>query len=527
MENAEVVQVSSSDSSDSSDGDSDGSEYVIDIDDKDNAQGQANSSSDDSELSDNEVDHDSVEEEPKNPATEESRYDKVIKLLAKGGDLNGLRLDECKAYLRKHGLRITGSKSVCIQRIHEHMKVKDGCGQNLYPRSSFVINCRGDVCTGDIVLFSQKVYEKYDLASRGGAQTPIGKRTIAGKIVKDSYGAAKQQHTFTVEILWSTGVKALPPLYPLLIKGRNLYRLQTYRQPWPNEAERAKVLAEKHARGDEARSTRATAKAQRGSKGNKHSQNSHISEPPWKRRRLEKLDSQKTPQHRVLNKKENCKTQRPLEEKNREKNSGRPNTTHPPHPREGPIEFSHPSVAGNSTQFRNTGNDHVKPRFARDQVHNEQTEVTSRSQTTHQYLAHAEPQRLGQFHHAENYPFGSTIRRPTLDHHRNPSSVWMPLNPVTNNCFLLPIHSNSMAEWTHRSGIFLPPQAHLGMPPLAMQSHIRATVPNMHISNGQPFGSFICSSSGCHDKGAKDCVNAACFRCCRRIGRKCNRHRIS
>lgn len=39
-----------------------------------------------------------------------------------GGDLNGLRLDECKAYLRKHGLRITGSKSVCIQRIHEHMK---------------------------------------------------------------------------------------------------------------------------------------------------------------------------------------------------------------------------------------------------------------------------------------------------------------------------------------------------------------------------------------------------------------------
>lgn len=39
---------------------------------------------------------------------------------------------------------------------------------------------------------------RYDLASRGGAQTPIGKRTIAGKIVKDSYGAAKQQHTFTV-----------------------------------------------------------------------------------------------------------------------------------------------------------------------------------------------------------------------------------------------------------------------------------------------------------------------------------------
>lgn len=220
-----MVEVSSSDSSD---GDSECSEYVIDVD--DDAQDQANSSSDDSELSVNEVDHDSVEEEPKNPATEESRYDKVIKLLAKGGDLNGLRLEECKAYLRKHGLRITGTKSVCIQRIQEHIKVKDGGAQKLYPKSSFVINCRGDVCTGDIVLFSQKVFEKYDLASRGGAQTPIGKRTIAGRIVKDSYGAAKQQHTFTVEILWSTGVKPLPPLYPLLIKGRNLYRMQTYRQ---------------------------------------------------------------------------------------------------------------------------------------------------------------------------------------------------------------------------------------------------------------------------------------------------------
>lgn len=516
-----MVEVSSSDSSD---GDSECSEYVIDVD--DDAQDQANSSSDDSELSVNEVDHDSVEEEPKNPATEESRYDKVIKLLAKGGDLNGLRLEECKAYLRKHGLRITGTKSVCIQRIQEHIKVKDGGAQKLYPKSSFVINCRGDVCTGDIVLFSQKVFEKYDLASRGGAQTPIGKRTIAGRIVKDSYGAAKQQHTFTVEILWSTGVKPLPPLYPLLIKGRNLYRMQTYRQPWSNEAERAKVLAEKHARGAEARSTRAAAKTQYGSKGNKHSQNSYSSEPPGKRRRLEKLDSQKIPQNRGLNEKESCKTQRPLEEKNRQKNSGCPNTTHP-YAREGHVEVSHPSMAGNSTQFRNTGNDYVTPRFAHDHLHNEQMEVTSRSQTMHQYLAHAEPQRLGQFHCAENYQFGSTIRRPTLDHRRNPSSVWMPLNSVTNNCFLPPIHANSRAEWTHRSGIFLPPQGHFDRSHLAVQSHIRATVPNMHISNGQPLGSFICSSSGCHDKGARDCVNAACYQCCRRIGRKCNRHRIS
>lgn len=33
---------------------------------------------------------------------------------------------------------------------------------------------------------------------RGGEQS--GKRTIAGRIVKESYGAAKQQHTFTVRL---------------------------------------------------------------------------------------------------------------------------------------------------------------------------------------------------------------------------------------------------------------------------------------------------------------------------------------
>lgn len=27
---------------------------------------------------------------------------------------------------------------------------------------------------------------------------PQGKRTVAGRVVKESYGAAKQQHTFTV-----------------------------------------------------------------------------------------------------------------------------------------------------------------------------------------------------------------------------------------------------------------------------------------------------------------------------------------
>ncbi|CAL5350305.1 unnamed protein product [Camellia sinensis] len=62
--------------------------------------------------------------------------------------------------------------------------IKDGNAETLYPRSSFAINCTGDVCKGDVVLFTQKVYKKF------------GKRTIAGRVVKESYGAAKQQHTF-------------------------------------------------------------------------------------------------------------------------------------------------------------------------------------------------------------------------------------------------------------------------------------------------------------------------------------------
>lgn len=51
----------------------------------------------------------------------------------------------------------------------------------------------------------------------------LGRRAVAGRLVKESYGSAKQQHTFiVVEVLWSKGVKKSPPLPPLPVKGRNL-----------------------------------------------------------------------------------------------------------------------------------------------------------------------------------------------------------------------------------------------------------------------------------------------------------------
>ncbi|KAK8968818.1 Zinc finger CCCH domain-containing protein 62 [Platanthera guangdongensis] len=61
--------------------------------------------------------------------------------------------------------------------------------------------------------------QNFDKMSRSGKV--LGKRTIVGRVVKESYG---------VEVLWSKGVKPLPPLYPLLVKGRNLYRFRTFRQ---------------------------------------------------------------------------------------------------------------------------------------------------------------------------------------------------------------------------------------------------------------------------------------------------------
>ncbi|KAK1309205.1 Zinc finger CCCH domain-containing protein 62 [Acorus calamus] len=172
------------------------------------------------------------------------------------GQLEKLKVDECKVYLRKYGLRLIGNKDVLIARIREHLEVMDGGGEKRYPISSFVFDCKGDACTGDVVMFEQNVYDMYSIASRSATGPPCGTRTVVGRIVKESYGAEKQQHTFTIEVLWSKGKKPLPPMHPLLIKGRNLYRIKTMRQKWDDEVERKKTLQEKHSRGFVARCSR-------------------------------------------------------------------------------------------------------------------------------------------------------------------------------------------------------------------------------------------------------------------------------
>lgn len=42
--------------------------------------------------------------------------------LAPAGKLEKLKVEQCKAYLRKNGLRLTGTKDVLIQRINEHLE---------------------------------------------------------------------------------------------------------------------------------------------------------------------------------------------------------------------------------------------------------------------------------------------------------------------------------------------------------------------------------------------------------------------
>lgn len=195
--------------------------------------------------------------EPKLDEKDQKSYETVKKII-KAGQIEKLKVEQCKIYLRKHSLRLTGSKDTLIQRIKEHTDILDGRGEEKYPPSSFVLNCKGDACTGDVVMFEQNVYEMFSIVSRSATGPPCGTRIVAGRIVKESYGAKKQQHTFTVEVLWSKGEKPLPPLHPLLIKGRNLYRLKTLRQKWDDEAERQKNLSEKHARGSVARSNRET-----------------------------------------------------------------------------------------------------------------------------------------------------------------------------------------------------------------------------------------------------------------------------
>lgn len=110
--------------------------------------------------------------------------------------------------------------------------------------ATYTVRCTGDAVVGDEVRFERATFT----GSFRNAKF-AGFETVTGKIVKDSYGKDKQQHTFTL---------ALEDGSELRIKGRNLYANGTYRKLWADESQRRAAAEEKHARGDSARAIRAS-----------------------------------------------------------------------------------------------------------------------------------------------------------------------------------------------------------------------------------------------------------------------------
>ena len=124
-------------------------------------------------------------------------------------------------------------------------QVSDYAGDEVY-----CFEATGNCCVGDEVCFERATFS-------GSYKRPKldGFERIQAKIVADSYGAEKQQHTFTLEL--ANGSKTR-------IKGRNLYANGVWRKPWKNEEDRLAVLEEKYKRGDIARAAREYRKEQDG-----------------------------------------------------------------------------------------------------------------------------------------------------------------------------------------------------------------------------------------------------------------------
>ncbi|PWA86777.1 SAP domain-containing protein [Artemisia annua] len=69
----------------------------------------------------------------------------------KSGQVEKLKVEQCKLYLRKHGLRLTDKKDV-LGRIKEHISIVNGEGELKYRASSFVMNFKGVIKYGRKLL---------------------------------------------------------------------------------------------------------------------------------------------------------------------------------------------------------------------------------------------------------------------------------------------------------------------------------------------------------------------------------------
>jgi hypothetical protein len=103
---------------------------------------------------------------------------------------------------------------------------------------TYTERCLDDAVVGDEVRFQRAVF-------CGTYTCPCFHHfeLITGKIIRESFGKDKQQHTFTVQLDSGKITR---------IKDRNLYRHGTYRKPWVDEEQRKAAADEMHGRGYEA-----------------------------------------------------------------------------------------------------------------------------------------------------------------------------------------------------------------------------------------------------------------------------------
>lgn len=124
------------------------------------------------------------------------------------------------------------------------------------PTPEFPIDCTGDVCVGDRIRWTEAVWGRVPRAGRSPMPTKLGERTIEARVVRDSYGVAKQQHTFSLVVEKGMGKDAPKPGDRIQRKGRTIYRNGTRRAAWEDESRRGRALDEKHERGGKAREAR-------------------------------------------------------------------------------------------------------------------------------------------------------------------------------------------------------------------------------------------------------------------------------
>lgn len=118
---------------------------------------------------------------------------------------------------------------------HERMQaIEELKSSNDDKREEYSINCTGDCCINDeIALFNADKSDERQY----------------GKIISESYGSEKQQHTFTIQLEDDDRI---------LIKGRNLYKSDVYRKKWNDETQRSLIINEKHERDALARASAET-----------------------------------------------------------------------------------------------------------------------------------------------------------------------------------------------------------------------------------------------------------------------------